>query len=548
MGYFGRLSGACRRGFLLVFFLTQRKETEQALRLSEQRLDLALSTINEGVWDWRVDTGEVYYNRVWYTMLGYEDHELPEEFATWRRLVHPDDLERAEQVVQHHLALAEPFDMEVRMRTRQGDWRWIRARGSVVEQDAAGRAVRMLGTHMDVTDLKRAREGMLRAKEKAETADRAKSEFLANMSHEIRTPLNGIQGMLQLMHMTELDEESRGYVVTALTCCQRLTRLLRDILDLSRIEAGRLSIITEPFDLRDMVDSVEKLFLPSARQAGLELAAHVDERVPETLLGDGSRLQQVLNNLVGNAIKFTEAGHVRLEVHPLPGPEDGVCRLLFEVSDTGIGIPEDQLETLFEPFVQLDRGFARKYGGAGLGLSITKKLLDLMGGDITVASQPGKGTAFQFSVPLGAVAARPAASPRPCRGGIDATDGLRVLVVEDDPVNQFAVTRLAGSLGCAVSTADDGSQALDLLRVGSFDVVLMDIQMPVMDGIETTRRIREGEAGLDTVATPIIALTAFAMDGDRERFLAEGMNDYLSKPVDVEALRCAIVRALEPEP
>ncbi|OIQ52122.1 Autoinducer 2 sensor kinase/phosphatase LuxQ [Pseudodesulfovibrio hydrargyri] len=396
-------------------------------------------------------------------------------------------------------------------------------------------------------ELRRNERRLKDAKEAAEAANEAKSAFLANMSHEIRTPLNGIVGMLQLMEMTPLDDEQAEYVGTAILSSNRLTRLLSDILDLSRVEAGHIAMVRDPFDLQDAMDAIAQLFGPSAREKGLDFRVRVHPGIPAELLGDAPRLQQVLSNIVGNAIKFTDRGAVEVDAMPMPGAGPDERRVLFTVSDTGIGIGDQALAALFTPFTQTDSSFSRQYQGAGLGLAITKRLTGLMGGTIGVESNEGLGTTFYINIPFGLADHAPDTAPEAVRpaGDSEAASPLKVLVVEDDPVNMIAANKLVKRLGHEAVAAMDGQKALDALREHPFDLVLMDVQMPVMDGVETTRRIRDGEAGEANKSIPIIAMTAYAMLGDKERFLAAGMDDYLAKPVDMEDLQTALARTAQ---
>ncbi|NDY55274.1 PAS domain S-box protein [Desulfovibrio sulfodismutans] len=383
------------------------------------------------------------------------------------------------------------------------------------------------------------------AKEQAEAASQAKSEFLANMSHEIRTPLNGVLGMLQLIKTTPLDAEQEGYADMAVQSSQRLTRLLSDILDLSRIEAGRLAIQAEPFSLSEALRAVEQLFLPTARQTGVEFLLHIEPDIPDRLIGDTLRLQQVLNNFVGNAFKFTSSGSVAVQASKMPPTDGARCRVLFMVSDTGCGIPEDKIDTLFKPFIQASAGYTRTHQGAGLGLAICKHLVRLMGGELALDSTVGEGTTMYVTLPF------PTASPlprpeRPPGEALPSLNGLRVLLADDDLISTLAATKLMELGGASVTVAEDGAQALAALRRAPFDLVLMDIQMPVMDGLESTRAIRNGEAGEDARDIPIVALTAYAMSGDKEQFLAAGMDGYVSKPVSLAELARVIMASTRP--
>ncbi len=376
----------------------------------------------------------------------------------------------------------------------------------------------------DVSDLAAARLA-------AEASSRAKSEFLANMSHEVRTPLNGIVGMLQLLSRTYLDAEQKECVFTAIRSSKRLTQLLTDILEISRIEAGKMSVHAAEFHFSDLRDSVRDLFAIPAKAKGLKLSFEIDEAIPSYVIGDEGRLRQVLFNLVGNATKFTSRGSVRVDVRRVD--EGGVMHVVFTVADTGVGIPRERQDDIFNAFTQVDGSSVRQHGGVGLGLAIVKRLVEIMDGSISVASEPGQGTVMTVKVPL-----LPGQSVCSEREDLPLSEvrGKRVLVVEDDPVNQLALTRMLKKLGHFSSLARNGQEALDLLELEDFDCVLMDIQMPIMDGLEATRRVRAGSIGRVSPEIPIIALTGHAMPGDREHFLEQGVTAYLSKPVDMDCL------------
>lgn len=382
-----------------------------------------------------------------------------------------------------------------------------------------------------VVNRMRSQDELMRARDKAVAASKVKSEFLANMSHELRTPLNGVMGMLQLLGGTPLDPEQTECMELALQSCQRLTNLMGDILDMTRIEAGKMQIHPEPFNLMDCLDAVEQVFRPSVSQGNVELRFEIDSQAPQILRGDAPRLQQVLNNLVGNALKFTTAGSVGLKVTLLPSESQNQSRMLFSVTDTGIGIPAERIEGLFEPFIQADGSYRRGFQGAGLGLSIVRRLVELMGGKICVSSEENKGSCFDVYLPF-EIVDTPATRPeRLVRRMQQAEKTYKALLAEDDRVNQLAAARCLQKLGFEVLSTENGAQALEALQQQAFDVVIMDVQMPVMDGVEATQRIRNAEAGEANKNIPIIAMTAFAMAGDRKRFLDAGMDAYLSKPV-----------------
>ena len=378
------------------------------------------------------------------------------------------------------------------------------------------------------------------AQHTAEAANEAKSAFLAMMSHELRTPMNGVLGMARALQRTPLDTRQQSYVETILKSGDGLMAILNDVLDISKIEAGRMDLEVGAFDLKALGDQAVQLWSEIARSKNLELTCEASADLPQLVLGDETRVRQIVLNLISNALKFTEAGSVTLKMRAAPAADgDGGVEII--VADTGIGMNTDQMQALFRPYAQADASTARKFGGTGLGLAICRKLSSMMGGEISVESQPGAGSAFRVWLPLPEVEPEAAQVSEP-----EAIPTLRILVADDNPINQAVARAVLEAAGADVECVGDGAQALERLRIEPFDVVLMDVHMPIMDGIEAVGRLRDGQVG--RADTPVVALTADAMPGEEARLKALGFDALQHKPVQPAALIHAISEVLTARP
>ncbi|AGW14181.1 putative signal transduction histidine kinase with CheB and CheR activity [Megalodesulfovibrio gigas DSM 1382 = ATCC 19364] len=530
-----------RRLYGSVLDITERKKAEIDLRNALNRLSFHVSNSPLAVIEWQEGKYITSWSKQAEAIFGWTADEVMGKNWGDFPIVHPEDQDIVQRQVSRLFACAESSNIcKNRNLRKDGSVLHCMWYNSILREEYNG-AVSILSLVSDVSELTETIERLLITKAVAEAATKAKSEFLANMSHEIRTPLNGIMGMLQLLQTTTIDAEQAEYVTTAVQSSRRLTRLLSDILDLSRVEAGKMDIVMQSFDFNDAMEAVIHLFVPTAVQKQLRLSMHINPAIPSRLVGDAARLQQVLSNLIGNALKFTNAGSVLVEAHPLPARNAEEYRVFFTVTDTGIGIPDDKLGLLFKPFTQVGQGYQREFQGAGLGLSICRRLVELMGGNISIESEPNEGTSFNFCITFG-VAAQ-VGYELAMKTTLEDERRLSILVAEDDPVNRVFTVRMAEKLGHRVVAVVNGQEVLEALGTDEFDLILMDIQMPAMDGVEATQRIRAGEAGKDKACIPIVALTAYSMAGDRERFLAAGMSGYLAKPVELEALQESIRHA-----
>ncbi len=419
------------------------------------------------------------------------------------------------------------------------------------EANESGEVGGIITTFTDITELKQTEANLIAAKQVAEAAMRARSQFLANMSHEIRTPMNGVLGMTSLLHTTPLNSEQREYVDTVKLSGEALLKIINDILDFSKIEAGKVEIESTAFDLRSRVSAVTQLFAASARERKLRLTSEIAVDVPQIVMGDPVRIGQVLSNIVANAIKFTIEGSVHISVMAAER-QAGRVTLRFEVSDSGIGIAKDAIDKIFNPFSQEDITTTRRFGGTGLGLTISRELVELMDGAMRVESTPGQGSRFSFTIPvavgseLAALPAAPVGASVSQQVAASAPTQIHVLLAEDNKINQMVATRMLEKLGCKVTVAQDGVQAVEQVSREKFDLILMDCHMPNMDGFAATAAIRALEQRVGTAGGLqrhiIIAQTANAMEGDRETCLAASMDDYMTKPFTSDTLAAVLKR------
>ena len=535
--------------------ITVHKEIENALRRSESRFRALFEQSNDAVLIIGLDYMTLDANQRATELFGYTLAELRQ--ISVRAMV-PADYQSTN--IMERLAAGEPVPLlERTLRHKDGRLIPVEMNAELVK-DENGAPLHIQSLVRDITERKKAEQALqtaiIEAKElarQAESANRAKGDFLANMSHEIRTPMNGVIGMSGLLLNSKLTDNQRRYAQTIQSSAEALLNLLNDILDFSQIEAGKLRITTVDFNLPTLIDEICAALALRAHEKKLEFVCAVDSGTPANLQGDPGRLRQIITNLLGNALKFTDSGQISLRAAVLENLEDMVW-LRFTVRDTGIGIPADKIGLLFDKFMQVDSSTTRQHGGSGLGLAICRQLVAVMGGEIGATSLLGEGSEFWFTLPFTKAGANPA------QGRLAATTNqpvseiiklfarkrARILLVEDNLTNQQVMSGILENLGLTVDIAVNGREAVEILTAGDYDLVLMDVQMPEMDGLEATRRIRSPESAVVNPQVPIVAMTAHAMPGDREKCLAAGMNDYLAKPFSPATLVDALLNWLPP--
>ncbi len=516
------------------------------LILNEDRLQFAMDVNGEGIYDWDIKTNKIYFSPQYTEMIGYTVEEFGNSFDVAVNNIHKEDLDLVLKSIDDFVKnVISEFSMEFRFRHKDGHYIWVNSKAGLVK-NLKGDPIRMIGTHRDITNQKNIEGNLIETIEEVEQQSDAKSSFLAHMSHEIRTPLTAITGIAEILQKQSdsFSEKQQKLIRTLSTSSQSLKDLINDILDFSKIEKGDIEIDNNYFSLTTLVAEIISMMSVQANEKNITFTVVDDDIQNLEYLGDKTRLRQILVNLVGNAIKFTEAGQVTVLI------EKHNEKLDFIIQDTGIGIPKDSLNFIFEEFQQANQSISKQYGGTGLGLPISKKLAELMGGDITVSSKENIGSTFTLTLPI--VGQYKEVITNDTNTNIKITDRLLsvirgeqcVLIVDDYDGNIVILTFLMDEIGLQYDVANNGEEAIEKWKSKHYDLVLMDVQMPVMDGLTAAKIIRNYEIENNFQPTPIIGLTAHALVEDKQKCIDAGMTDYLSKPIDSQKFKETIYHHL----
>lgn len=557
------LVGGIVASLILLFFnwyllqaQAQTIKAEANFRESEERMRLAIRGSNDGIFDWNLKTHQIYWSTQYKAILGYADDEIRGDEETFRRLLSPEDSEQYWEAFNNYIngSMSE-FSCVFRMTHKSGRPVWIHGRGKALF-DESGQPLRFIGAHTDISYIKEYERHLKDERDRAEKASAAKGEFLAHMSHEIRTPLTAVSGIAEIFSQTEdaLGEGQRKLVKTLKTSTETLKELITDILDFSKIESGEVELHNQKFVLGDLFSQVISMMSVRANEKYLDFSFDYEDLKNTVFHGDKQRLRQILINLIGNAIKFTEKGFINVRARIEPVADAQILRI--DIQDSGIGIPSNAIPIIFEKFRQADSSVSRRYGGTGLGLPISKSLADIMGGTIKVESDPGKGSMFsvllpftsanvESSVDMGEVVHMQRLNERLKKV---MGDKKKILLVEDYEGNIVVLSYILGGLDCTFDIARTGLEAVQLWKEKHYDLILMDIQMPEMDGLTATRTIRKMEDEQNANRTPIIGLTAHALVADKQKCIDSGMDDYLSKPIVEGDLKNAMLTLFEKQP